>query len=240
MTSYRRALYEQYLSHRNGVAGTGHEEQCRHQARYLARLLRRYLPHQRNIPCLDLGCGGGNFLYFLRCQGFLDLQGVDVSQEQVALARGLGLPVTQVDVFEFLQACGRTYGLISALDLLEHLHKEELVELVGLIRERLDPGGIFLGRTPNGGSPLGAGVCFGDFTHETILTPESLRQVLRQGGFKEIRCFEQRPLPLGPVSTLRSALWAAIRLLHKFQAGAEGGGFGPEILTRVFWWAAAT
>jgi hypothetical protein len=164
--------------------------------------------------------------------------GVDASPEQTALAGALDLPVTQGDVFEFLKSSKQIYGLISALDLVEHLHKEEIIELLRLVWDHLQPDGVFLGRTPNGGSPLGGAVCYGDFTHETILTPTSLHQILRHTGFKEVCFFEQRPLLLGLVSGVRSVLWSALRLLYKFLAGAEAGGFGPDILTQVFWWVA--
>ena len=57
------------------ASGQGLEVQPRHYE--LARLLEM---QPRDSSVLDIGCGVGAFLVFLRRQGFLDLTGLDISE----------------------------------------------------------------------------------------------------------------------------------------------------------------
>lgn len=239
MTPYRETLYERYASTQACRESGPSLPNFRRQAQYLSCLLKDYLPQDKTTPCLDLGCGAGNFLFFLKSAGFQDILGVDISPEQVGRAHELSLPAVHDDLFAFLKSSDRKYGLISAIDLIEHLTKEEVVQLLNLVREALLPGGLFMARSPNGGSPLAGGVCYGDFTHETILTPNSATQLLLTAGFREVRCFEQKPLPIGLIASIRSLLWPIIRMGYKFLHGVETGGFGQTVMTQVFWIAAS-
>src|SRR5450756_98215 len=45
------------------------------------------LPTDRNSFILDIGCGAGQFLYFLRRRGYLNLFGVDTSAPMLELTR---------------------------------------------------------------------------------------------------------------------------------------------------------
>jgi len=74
--------------------------------------------------------------------------------------------VIQDDVFSFLKNTDKVYDVICAFDLLEHFHKDELLDLLGLIHSRLTLGGIFVFRTPNGEGPFVGRYRYGDFTHE--------------------------------------------------------------------------
>ncbi len=112
MISYRKIFYKKYAS-------TQANRECRpllvnfhRQTQYLCRLLEDYIPQDKNISCLDLGCGAGNFLFFLKFAGFHDILGIDVSTEQVGRAHELSLPAVHADIFDFLKSSDRKYGLI--------------------------------------------------------------------------------------------------------------------------------
>jgi hypothetical protein len=89
-------------------------------------------------------------------------------------------------------------------------------------------------QTPNGESPFGGSVRYGDFTHETCFTPPLLGQLLELTGFGAAECRECRPVVRGAASLARSALWRALRQLLRIWNLAETGSAGSGILTRVF------
>jgi predicted TPR repeat methyltransferase len=90
---------------------------------------------------LDLGCGAGHLLQALRDAGYGDLRGVDISPEAVAIARSKGFDVTQADLRDYLCGATEAFDLITAFDVIEHFGKDEVLEVLCLVRERLEPGG---------------------------------------------------------------------------------------------------
>jgi hypothetical protein len=77
-------------------------------------------------------------------------------------------------------------------DVLEHFDKREVLQFLGLAYKKLSPHGRLILKVPNGANPILAGSSrYIDFTHELLFTEESLSQVLRISGFKNIRIYAQ-------------------------------------------------
>ena len=76
--------------------------------------------NQRDARILDVACGGGRLLQFYLDSGYTDVHGVDVSPEQVALARQVIPDVIQADVLDYLSEHAGRFDLISGLDIVEH------------------------------------------------------------------------------------------------------------------------
>lgn len=162
-----------------------------------------------SLKAFDIGCGTGVFLGYLRGQGVKDLSGVDLSTEQIRIARSAGFGGTQVqDARKFLKRSKTSYDLITAFDVLEHLELDYLLDLLGLIRSRLSPGGIFIAQIPNALCPLNP-VRYADITHVRSFTANSLRQALLLSGFsRETPRFFSLPLPVtGIKSLVRRLVW---------------------------------
>jgi hypothetical protein len=87
-----------------------------------------------------------------------------------------------------------------------------LVQLAPLIFAALEPHGRLLVQTANGAGLLPGQIIFGDLTHQTVFTPESLAQLLRPAGFTGLRFYETGPIPLRLRGRLNVALWSAIKL----------------------------
>jgi 2-polyprenyl-3-methyl-5-hydroxy-6-metoxy-1,4-benzoquinol methylase len=162
----------------------------------------------RDAPVLELGCGEGHLVRELQRRGFRQVEGVDIAPEQVAAARERGLPVREQDAFEALEE-PRTYGLVVAIDLIEHLELEDMLRLLALTRERLAPRGGLLLTTANGQGLFPGQVIYGDLTHRTILNPGSLAHALRVAGFSDIDIREVGP---PPDRRLRQWAWRTVRL----------------------------
>lgn len=192
-TDWRDEVYQVYLSrhyaHLNRLDAMGYEL----AALTYARTWERLLPAERDILCLDIGCGAGQFLYYLRSRGFKNIVGVDRSVENVELAKQMGFTVIYRDAIEFLKeelGTTRRYGLISILDVIEHLTKEELWNLLNLIYQVLQDGGCVLVKTVNASSLIGLYGRYMDITHEMAFTEETLEQIFSSVGFSRFEIIQ--------------------------------------------------
>ena len=157
-------------------------------AEWLGVYLKGDLPEDRSSPALDVGCGFGFALRALRASGFSDVRGIEISEQQAAIARRGGFEVPVVsDTTEYLYGHRQEFGLILLLDVLEHFPVPAQIDLVRAIREALRPGGSLIVTVPNANSPLAARWRYIDFTHYCSFTEHSLFFVLRNAGFGKIR-----------------------------------------------------
>jgi cyclopropane fatty-acyl-phospholipid synthase-like methyltransferase len=162
-------------------------------------------------------------LEYLRSKRFANARGIDISEEQIALAQKQGLHAEVADVFEFLESSQGTYDAIIAIDFVEHFTKPELLRLFQLVRKALAPNGRFLIQTANGEGLFPRQIIYGDLTHMTIFTPGSIAQLLRATGFSHIEFSEAAPLASGLRGMLRSFLWNTIRFCANFVRKIEAG-----------------
>ena len=192
----------------------------------------RHLPAERNARILDLGCGYGEFLCFLQRAGYRQAAGVDLDPGQTEIAGSLGVAnVTCGDARELLRASPSQFDFISAIDVVEHFPKAQVLELLNLVYAALRPGGRFLCQVPNAAAfylPLS----YMDFTHETAFTPASLRQALEMAGFTNVRVSGMGPVAHGVKSSVRWLLWKLIESCLTFVQTIEGGPRDP--IERIF------
>ncbi|MFN3244564.1 MAG: methyltransferase domain-containing protein [Planctomycetota bacterium] len=145
------------------------------------------LPHDRSARALDVGCGYGLLLQFLREHGYSDLHGVEIDAQLHAHAsRRLGSDADLAlgDAIEHLRARVGGYDLITAWDLLEHFPLGEALDFAKAVRGALRPGGVAVFRTPNMANVLGIYSRCMDLTHQVGFTEQSAGQLLRLAGFE--------------------------------------------------------
>jgi cyclopropane fatty-acyl-phospholipid synthase-like methyltransferase len=196
--------------------------------------LKAWLPKDKSAICLDLGCGPGNVLYLLQFQGYRNIMGVDVSAEQLERAKRVCPNVECIDAYEYVKRFQAHYDLITAFDLIEHFHKDELLPLLDAMREALKPGGILILQTPNAESPWGLKLRYGDFTHEIAFDPRNLQHILSVTGFTAFDSRECGPSMHGFASLIRFMMWKGIWAGLALWNMAETGSLGSGIYTRVF------
>jgi 2-polyprenyl-3-methyl-5-hydroxy-6-metoxy-1,4-benzoquinol methylase len=229
LSTVRDRLYERYRSNQSAI---NHDDERSQRAPYLRRLIRRHFPSDRDARILDLGCGSGTLLYFLREAGYKNIFGIDSSPEQIEQARQLGFAnVRQADLFTFLEtASDDSYEAVAAFDIIEHLSKPELLHLADEIYRTLAPGGVWIIHAPNAEGFLGSRVRYADLTHEQAFTPASVEQLARAAGFRSSQCFEDAPIAHGLKSMARLLIWKMRRALIRLFLMAETGVMGRNAM----------
>ena len=232
LPSLRDRLYESYASQHSG---TGSADATRLIYR---RDIRPLLPPPAAGPVADIGCGSGQLVRCMLADGY-DATGIDVSPEQVALARGSGL--TQVQEGDYLRLLRDRPGqlaVITATDLLEHLTKPEVLATFDAAAAALRSGGRFIARVPNAVSPFGGHIRYGDFTHETWFTARSVRQLAAAAGLGPVTVIGCPPPVHGAASALRAAAWKQVSGLFKLMLAVETGAVRGHIVTQNLTFAA--
>jgi SAM-dependent methyltransferase len=229
---YRAEFYESY-GRTGGHRGAPTEGERRAAARQFRARWRRWLPAESATPILDVGCGPGLFVAYLRAQGYTDVVGIDWSPGEVARAAEAGIAGVQcAEALEFLRTRPGAYGLVTLLNVFEHLRKDEVVPLLRALHGALRPGGRVLAVTPNGLSPFAGATRYWDFSHELSFTPAAWRQLAAVAGFAAPVFEEYGPVAHSAAGVVRCALWRALALGIQAFAWIEVGG--PRDPSRVY------
>lgn len=194
-------------------------------------LLKPYLPVDKNSICIDMPCGYGNFLYFLRSRGFNNIQGCDFDNAQVKLANIMGLPALNENIFELIKNDDNKFDLVSSFDFIEHISKNEALVFLDGCFNLLNDGGVLILRTPCSDGPFGAHDAFNDLTHEWAMTSNLLKTLLNMVGFTKVVIIDESPRPTDFFNSLR---WA-VSLFFKFFANLFCIGMGvrpPAVWSR--------
>ncbi len=233
MTDFRKDLYERYHStFKKHYLKISEKSKKSEYAYYRSKFLPLISGYNTNASILDLGCGQGLLMEFLIKSGYTNLQGVDISEEQIAIAKESGLSVTVADAFAFLNG-SKKFDIIFALDFVEHFHKDELIRLTESMYKHISPGGCLVIRTPNGNGIYANKIIYGDLTHLTIFNHSSLTQLLSIVGFDKIDFYETGPIPKNLKGVSGFILWKIIRLMFNVFRLVEVGQT-EKYLTRDF------
>jgi cyclopropane fatty-acyl-phospholipid synthase-like methyltransferase len=188
------------------------------------------LPSDREARILDIGCGDGKFLFFLKQKGYLRMEGIELSAELADIAsRKVGCTVHAVlDTLSFLSRHRQSYNTIAMNDVLEHIPKEETIRFLAAIKAALAPGGNLVVNVPQVSGLTSLYCRYNDFTHQVVFTEMSLKQVLLLGGFRQVRFIvEKWPIKLTPrhlgFRFLRWVWFSALRLIYFIEQPYEIG-----------------
>jgi 2-polyprenyl-3-methyl-5-hydroxy-6-metoxy-1,4-benzoquinol methylase len=215
------ARYAETRPHRATPASA--QEMVRGRAEVFRKFFQPLLPADKDAPILDVGCGYGEFVYSLQSNGYSNAHGIDLNAQQVEVGTSLGVKNLRCgDSRKFLAGESESFELISAIDVLEHIPKMQVLDFLGLVYTALAPGGTFVCQVPNSAAfftPL----FYMDFSHETPFTACSLKQALELAGFGGANVAAMGPVIHGARSALRFLLWKAISAGLRFVQTVEGG-----------------
>ena len=204
--------------------------------RVLDASYRKFLPGDLNARILDIGCGMGQFLYYLNSKGYQNITGVDLSPEQVEFCQNNVTPnvLLTTDIIAFLVERPQSWEYIIFKDVIEHIPRAQVIPTLSAIFQSLAPGGTVVLATGNLASPAGMFVRYIDFTHESGFTENSLRQVLKAVGFKDVVVTGCSPVMYSWRSYFRVAIQQLfhqfLRLMYSVDRGWDAA---PKVLSSV-------
>lgn len=205
------------------------------RAPYVNALVHRYFPKDRDVRVIDLGCGAGAVVRYLQSIGYRNVSGVDVAQRKVDEARRRGARCVELgDLRETIRNTPtQSIDVLITFDVLEHLTKEEVLEVARCAYRSLKSGGRWIAHVPNGASPFFGAVRYGDWSHCLAFTATSLSEVFSAAGFEAVRCVEDTPVVHGTGSAIRWIMWKMIHYALRLYTAAETGyGGADQIFSR--------
>lgn len=171
------------------------------------------LPYERFDTVLEVGCNAGMFLDYCRVAWNADVVGLEPSAYGLAGARLLGLPIQQRTMAEAVDLHGRSFDLVFAIEVLEHV--DDPVGFLRELRELAGPDGVVAITTPRAGAltpqtppgQLYAALSTG--AHRFLTSPEHLCTMIEQAGFRwchidpfgmtQLAVMADAPVELGPL-----------------------------------------
>lgn len=150
--------------------------------------------YAKHIPSggkiLEIGCGKGYVLKWLYGRGYSNIEGVDLSPEDVEMAKNyVGVDsIYCADAVKYLVAKESVYNYIIGKDILEHIKKDKIDEFLLAVKNALEPGGRVILQVPNMDWIMAQHERYMDLTHEIGFTKESLGELLRLY-FDDVRIF---------------------------------------------------
>lgn len=234
LTGYKKVIYDTYVTGFKSSPLMFNASQARRWGESYRSFLNGWLPQSKDACILDIGCGDGRLLYFLKEMGYYRLAGVDISPEQVIISKQVIDNIEEADAIEFLDRHREEYDFISAIDIVEHFGKEEVLRFLDAGYKALKPGGRLVLQVPNGESPWCSAILYGDFTHELAFQPRLMGRLLAKAGFAEIEPREGGPVVRNFTSLIRFLVWKCIKGMLIIWNLAEAGSRGSGIYTRVF------
>jgi predicted TPR repeat methyltransferase len=172
---------------------------------------------------------------YLKSKSYTNISGVDVSREMVDFCKKCGIVGVSLvdDTRRYLSGKPAAFDLITLNDTIEHLPKEDTVDILKAIRMSLKQGGILSLRTGNFATAAGMYLRYKDFTHEIAYTESSLKQVLRMAGFDDIEIKGNRYYLSGPRSAARLVFLFLWFLILKAVYLIEMGSDKPRIYSKL-------
>lgn len=199
---------------------------------------KNFFPFDKNSKILDIGCGMGHFLYYLKNEGYTNFKGIDIGKSQINFCKKyIDENVEKADAFEYLKDKNQIYDVIVMNDFIEHITKEKVVELMEYIYYALKQDGKVIIKTPNMSNPFGIVSRYQDFTHEAGYNEYSIIYIINAAGFKKISLYPEFYANLGfsrrIMNLIRSFMYQIFRFVCFIDRGVSPRIFSPNIIVVV-------
>lgn len=119
------------------------------QQRHFLRVLPKALQDRRDVKLLDIGCGSGEFLNFVRTHFGWDVWGIDMNRKVIETARRLyklenliAVPLERLGAISIPR-----FDVVTAFEVIEHLENPN--SLIRAAHNVTSPGGMLVLSTPN-------------------------------------------------------------------------------------------
>ena len=163
------------------------DEYAAHMAAHVFESFDAWFPSNTDIDALDIGCGMGFAMLALKSRGYRAVVGVDTDRSQIDACKRRNLDVELIDdLADYLGKNKGRFGLITMLDVLEHIPPAQQIFVLKRIRAALLPGGRLILRVPNASSIIAPRWQYQDFTHYCSFTELSIKFALVNAEFPSV------------------------------------------------------
>ena len=190
----------------------------------------RFLPDDPQARIIDVGCGAGILLEWLKVRGYSHAQGVDLDSGQIAFSHSLGLKAEQIiDTALWLQQ-QQGADLIVFKDILEHIPAEEVGKTLKAAAQALSPGGRVYVSVPNAAASFGTYWRYIDSTHLRSYTQNVLALELHRAGLNVVYVGDDDTMAFSSAPGIgRLLLRTLFRFFRRLEAIGEFGGDGVRM-----------
>ncbi len=214
-------IYENYLE--NSTVGTDFSNW---KVKEFKVNYQKFFPEDKTEYVLDIGIGNGEMLYCMKQWGYANYEGIDISQSTIEACKARDLNCQLVEnTNQFLLENQNKYAVITLIHVIEHISKEDIIELIANCRKALKKDGCLIIETPNMASYDNTFMRYNDFTHVTGYTSASLSQMLNICGFKKMEIFGTNIIFLPTLSNkilkILNKLHAIIRKIKRKISGLQ-------------------
>jgi 2-polyprenyl-3-methyl-5-hydroxy-6-metoxy-1,4-benzoquinol methylase len=178
---------DQFYSFYSAIAG----DQCallyRHYDQYIS-----YLGVNIDSPVLDLGCGSGEFLDYLRDKKYICI-GVDLDANEVQRAHTKGHQVVCDTAHRYLSTVKSGFSAVTLFQVIEHMDWGEIKSLLQSIYRALIVDGCCIVETINLQHPLALNCFFTDPTHRLPVSDTLMCFLFEWVGFDDVQLIYLSP-----------------------------------------------
>lgn len=174
-------FYQVYGSHRNYVKAEVRKKHIRNFDEQF------WTPASVNSShtVLELGCGTGLFLAYLKKKGIENFIGVENDSKVFEyMPEYISKNVVLGDIWENIEKLDGSFDRIVMLDVFEHFSYFEGQKLLVRLKKLLARNGLIVLRIPNAASPFGLQYQYNDLTHKSVYGPGSIEHLALAAGFK--------------------------------------------------------
>lgn len=155
---------------------------------FSAEVRRAGIALDQETRVLEIGFGNGSFAGWVK-HFTHHYAGIESNKELVERANSFGIEAYP-SIAELDATAGeRTFDLIVAFDVVEHMALHDIVATLQVWGRHLSPSGRILIRIPSGDSPFSGRVMYGDITHKTLLATTALQQIAPPAGLSLVATY---------------------------------------------------
>lgn len=198
----------------------------------------RFFPTNKKAKLLDIGPGRGEMLTCMKNEGYQNVKAIDISSSIVDFCTNLGYDCELVENTQsYLEQHKNSYDFISMCDVLEHVPKVDVLDLLFSLRESLTKDGTAIIQVPNMQSADANLYMYYDFTHEAGYPEHSLFQILKTCGFSKIDFYGFEYLDNSFKSKvhafIRSIYWKKLKIKRKINGNIPHHIFHPVFFATI-------
>ncbi|AKB79589.1 Methyltransferase type 12 [Methanosarcina horonobensis HB-1 = JCM 15518] len=145
---------------------------------YYRKNVLKHLPLNKSAKIIDLGCGLGHFLYFLKSNNYTNISGIDLLKENVEFCRLKEFKVKQENIIDHVSSSNEKADTFILSNVLEHFSYQEIIYIINSLYKLLNKNGRIIIIVPNCNNIHGLATYFSDITHKSPLTEKSFEDLI--------------------------------------------------------------